>query len=84
MAGDVSPPVTLNLGRFGWAPTVSMTGLLRRAPAPGWLRVRSSTSSVDGTWFDEDAVVLDCTGAVVVQTRQLAMVPAVGSAPPVV
>jgi acyl-coenzyme A thioesterase PaaI-like protein len=76
VAGDVSPPVTLNLGRFGWAPTVSMTAFLRRAPAPGWLRVRAATSVVGGSWFDEDAVVLDSTGAVVAQTRQLAVVPA--------
>ncbi|MEO9221675.1 MAG: thioesterase family protein, partial [Mycobacteriaceae bacterium] len=46
MAGDVSPPVTLNLGRLGWAPTVQLTALLRAEPAPGWLRVQMSTSKV--------------------------------------
>jgi hypothetical protein len=76
MAGDVSPPVTLNLGRPGWAPTVQLTALLRAQPAPGWLRVEMSTNKVGGTWFDGDATVIDATGALVCQARQLALAPA--------
>jgi hypothetical protein len=76
MAGDVSPPVTLNLGRLGWAPTVQLTALLRGRPAPGWLRVQMSTSKVGATWFDGDATVIDANGALVCQARQLAMAPA--------
>ncbi|WP_127784073.1 thioesterase family protein [Rhodococcus sp. X156] len=76
MAGDVAPPVTLNLGRQGWAPTVQLTALLRAQPAPGWLRVEMSTSVVGGTWFDGDAVVIDSKGTMVCQARQLAMAPA--------
>ena len=75
LAGDVSPPVTLNLGRSGWAPTVQLTALLRAEPAPGWLRVRMSSRCVGGTWFDEDATVTDSAGTLVCQSRQLAMVP---------
>ena len=76
LAGDVSPPVTLNLGRLGWAPTVQLTALLRAEPVPGWLRVQMSTSKVGATWFDGDSTVIDATGALVCQARQLALAPA--------
>lgn len=73
IAGDISMPVTFNLGRFGWSPTVQVTALLRFNPAPGWLRVRVSCSAVHGQWFDEDAVVIDSAGRLVCQARQLAL-----------
>ncbi|MFT7836273.1 thioesterase family protein [Saccharothrix sp. BKS2] len=76
VVGDISMPVTFNLGRFGWSPTVQLTALLRAEPAPGWLRVRVSCSAVHGQWFDEDAVVVDSTGRLVCQARQLALTPA--------
>ena len=75
MTGDISAPVTMNRGMFGWAPTVQLTTYLRRRPAPGWLRVAATSTVIGSTWFEEDHVVLDSTGAVVVQSRQLAMVP---------
>lgn len=75
MAGDVGPPVTLNHGLAGWAPTVQLTALLRARPAPGWLRVQMSSHTVGRTWFDEDAVVLDTAGTLICQTRQLALAP---------
>lgn len=75
MTGDICAPVTMNRGMFGWAPTVQLTTYLRRRPAPGWLRVMASSSVLGGTWFEEDHTVLDSTGAVVVQSRQLAMIP---------
>jgi acyl-CoA thioesterase len=75
MTGDICAPVTMNRGMFGWAPTVQLTTYLRRQPAPGWLRVAASSTVIGGTWFEEDHLVLDSTGAVVVQSRQLAMVP---------
>ncbi|MBO0855926.1 MAG: thioesterase family protein [Nocardia sp.] len=75
MAGDICPPTPLNMGHRGWAPTVQLTTYLRRRPAPGWLRVIGSTQEVGARLFDEDQLVVDSTGAVVVQTRQLAMVP---------
>ncbi|WP_408015918.1 thioesterase family protein [Rhodococcus chondri] len=75
MAGDISAPVTMNRGMFGWAPTVQLTAYLRRLPEPGWLRVRAESTVVGSTWFEEDHTVVDSTGAVVVQSRQLAMVP---------
>ncbi|MFI8566587.1 thioesterase family protein [Rhodococcus sp. NPDC078407] len=75
MTGDISAPVTMNRGMFGWAPTVQLTTYLRRRPAPGWLRVAATSSVIGSAWFEEDHVVLDSTGAVVAQSRQLAMVP---------
>ncbi|MFE3360726.1 thioesterase family protein, partial [Streptomyces californicus] len=76
MAADMSPPVPMNLGHFGWSPTVQMTTYLRRVPAPGWLRVIATSREVGERMFDEDQLVLDCTGAVVAQSRQLALIPA--------
>src|SRR5690606_9566898 len=75
MAADMSPPVPANLGSFGWAPTVQMTTYLRRRPAPGWLRIIATTHEVGGRMFDEDQLVIDSTGAVVAQSRQLALMP---------
>ncbi|MFI9510665.1 thioesterase family protein [Nocardia sp. NPDC052566] len=76
MSADMSPPVPMNLGHFGWAPTVQMTTYLRRRPAPGWLRIIATSREVGGRMFDEDQLVLDSTGAVVAQSRQLALMPA--------
>ncbi|WP_305092524.1 thioesterase family protein [Prescottella sp. R16] len=75
MTGDICAPVVMNRGLFGWAPTVQLTTYLRRRPAPGWLRVMASSTVLGDTWFEEDHTVLDSTGAVVVQSRQLAMIP---------
>ena len=75
MAGDISTPVTMNHGIFGWAPTVQLTTYLRRRPAPGWLRVVASSTVVGDSWFEEDHGIVDSTGNVVVQSRQLALLP---------
>ncbi|MGQ0839304.1 thioesterase family protein [Actinokineospora sp.] len=73
IAGDVSMPVTFNLGRLGWSPTVQLTAHLRSRPAPGWLRVQVESKAVHGMWFDSDATVVDSTGRLVCQARQLAL-----------
>jgi hypothetical protein len=75
VAGDISMPVTLNLGRYGWSPTVQLTALLRGRPAPGWLRVEVGCRAVHGQWFDEDAIVIDSAGRLICQSRQLALTP---------
>ena len=75
VAGDISMPVTLNLGRYGWSPTVQLTALLRGRPAPGWLRVEVGCRAVYGQWFDEDAIVIDSAGRLICQSRQLALTP---------
>ncbi len=75
LCGDVSAPVTFGVNRFGWAPTVQLTAYLRAIPADGWLRVMCTTMQIGQDWFDEDHVVVDCEGRIIVQSRQLAMVP---------
>jgi hypothetical protein len=75
MCGDLSAPVTFAVGRTGWAPTVQLTAYLRGLPADGWLRVVCTCIQIGQDWFDEDHLVVDCEGRIVVQTRQLAMVP---------
>ncbi len=76
MCGDVSVLVSFAVGRTGWAPTVQLTAYLRALPGDGWLRVICTCVQIGQDWFDEDHTVVDCHGRIVVQTRQLAMVPA--------
>lgn len=79
LAGDILPPTVFNVGgRFGWAPTVQLTALLRARPAPGWLRMESRASVVGGPWFDEDVSVIDSAGRLICQARQLALAPLPG------
>jgi acyl-Coa thioesterase superfamily protein/acyl-CoA thioesterase superfamily protein len=73
LAVDAGPPTVFNLERYGWAPTVEMTVLLRGIPAPGWLQVQARTTLLADGWFDEEATVWDSTGALVAQSRQLAL-----------
>ena len=75
MCGDISLPVPYAVGRRGWAPTVQLTAYLRGLPAGGWLRVMCTSTQIGQEWFDEDHTVVDSTGRIVVQSRQLALVP---------
>ena len=75
LAGDVNPPMPFLIGRTGWSPVVQMTALVRARPVPGWLRVQVDSRAVSGHWFDSDATVLDSSGQLVCQTRQLAITP---------
>jgi len=75
LAVDALPPVTFDLGMFGWAPTLELTVHLRARPAPGWLALRHSTSNVAGGLFEEDCEVWDSAGRLVAQSRQLARQP---------
>ena len=76
LCGDISAPMPFAVGRRGWAPTVQLTAYLRALPADGWLRVMCTATQIGEDWFDEDHIVVDCEGRIIVQTRQLAMVPA--------
>jgi acyl-coenzyme A thioesterase PaaI-like protein len=58
------------------APTVQLTAFLRALPVDGWLRVICTCVEIGQDWFDEDHIVVDRAGRIVVQSRQLAMVPA--------
>ncbi|OBK25744.1 hypothetical protein A5634_25555 [Mycobacterium asiaticum] len=75
MCGDLSAPVTFAVERTGWAPTVQLTALLRSLPADGWLRIIATCLEIGHDWFDEDHIVVDRLGRLVVQARQLALVP---------
>jgi Thioesterase-like superfamily len=73
LAVDAGPPTVFNLKKWGWAPTVELTVLLRGLPAPGWLHVEARTHLLADGWFDEEATVWDSTGRLVAQSRQLAL-----------
>jgi hypothetical protein len=69
---DSMPPVTFDLGLYGWVPTVELTVLVRGLAAPGWLRVVHRAQLLRDGWLDEDCTIWDSTGRLVVQARQLA------------
>ncbi|MBD2900157.1 hypothetical protein amrb99_91580 [Actinomadura sp. RB99] len=71
---DALPPVALNLGSKGWAPTVQLTWHMRAVPAPGWLAVHGTGRLLSDGWFDEEVEVWDSTGRLVAQSRQIARV----------
>jgi acyl-CoA thioesterase len=72
LALDALPPVTFDLGVFGWVPTVELTAYLRRMPAQGWLAARMTGRLIDGGWIDEDTELWDADGHLVAQARQFA------------
>jgi acyl-CoA thioesterase len=74
LAVDALPPVVLNTGAGGWAPTVELTWHMRAVPAPGWLAVHGSGRLVSDGWFDEEVEVWDAAGRLVAQSRQLARI----------
>jgi Thioesterase-like superfamily len=76
MCRDLSAPVTFAVDRTGWAPTIQLTAFLRGLPADGWLRIIATCMEIGHDWFDEDHIVVDSLGRLVVQARQLALVPA--------
>lgn len=75
LAVDALPPVTFDLGLFGWTPTLELTVHVRARPAPGWLRVTHSTRNFAGGLLEEDGEVWDSSGRLVAQSRQLARAP---------
>lgn len=73
LAADVTPPAVWNaLGAKGWVPTVELTCHVRARPAPGPLDLHVTTRHVAGGFLEEDALVVDSEGTLVVQSRQLA------------
>lgn len=73
LACDVTPPAVWNaLGAQGWVPTLELTAHVRARPAPGPLTVEATTHHVSDGFLEEDALVHDATGTLVVQSRQLA------------
>lgn len=73
VACDITPPAVWNaLGVRGWVPTLELTAHVRARPAPGPLDVVATTDHVTDGFLEEDAVVHDSRGRLVVQSRQLA------------
>jgi acyl-CoA thioesterase len=71
---DAAAPPVLELGEAGSA-TVELTVHLRAHPAPGWLACRAATRFVIGGYHEEDFEIWDSAGALVAQSRQLALLP---------
>jgi acyl-CoA thioesterase len=78
---DAAPPAVLELGMS--STTIELTVHVRARPAPGWLACRTSTRFVSGGYHEEDFEVWDSAGALVAQSRQLALVRPFGSLSPV-
>ena len=75
-AVDAFPPTAFNAKLpVAWTPTVELTAHVRARPAVGWLACSFSTRFVTGGFLEADGEVWDSTGALVAQSRQLALVP---------
>ena len=76
-ASDAFAPVCFN--RFdvpvAWAPTLELTVHVRGVPAAGPLRCRFRNRFMQNGLFDEDGEIWDSRGAIVAQSRQLALIP---------
>ncbi len=70
---DVTPPAAWNaLGPAGWVPTVELTAHVRARTGTGPLSVRATSHHVSDGFLEEDALVHDAEGRLMVQSRQLA------------
>lgn len=67
------PPIYASHGQIGWVPTVELNVHVRRRPKPGWIRAQFKTNDVFGNRLIEDGILWDETGAVVAQSRQVAL-----------
>jgi hypothetical protein len=71
---DAMPPVTFDLGRTGWMPTLQLQVLLRRVPPAGWLAARQWGLLLAGGLLDEDCTLWSPGGTLIAQARQLVAV----------
>lgn len=69
---DAAAPAVVEVGAL--STTVQLTVHLRARPAPGWLACRARTRYVAGGYHEEDFEIWDTAGALVAQSRQLALV----------
>jgi acyl-CoA thioesterase len=69
---DAAAPAVLEVGAL--STTVQLTVHLRARPAPGWLACRAQTRYLAGGYHEEDFEAWDSAGALVAQSRQLALV----------
>ena len=76
LAADAFPPPVFNTGLpVAWAPTIEMTVHIRGVPAPGRLRCSFRSRFIHDGLLDEEGEIWDSTGALVCQSRQLALMP---------
>lgn len=76
LAADAFAPPIFNTDLpVAWVPTVELTVHVRGVPAPGRLRGRFRSVLVQDGLLDEEGVLVDATGTVVAQSRQLALIP---------
>lgn len=68
---DAAAPMVLEVGAL--STTLEITVHLRAHPAPGWLACRALTRHVGGGYHEEDFEIWDSAGALVAQSRQLAV-----------
>jgi acyl-CoA thioesterase len=72
LLADSTAPAVLELG--AGSTTLQLTVHLRGRPAPGWLACRVVTRFVGGGYHEEDFEIWDSAGALVAQSRQLALI----------
>jgi len=76
LASDAFPPAIFNSGvPAAWAPTVELTVHVRGLPAEGPVRCAFRSRFIGDGLMDEEGEIWDSTGALVAQSRQLALVP---------
>lgn len=76
LAADALAPAVFNSGLpAGWVPTVELTVHVRARPAPGPLRCAFRTRFIAAGTLEEDGEIWDSSGALVAQSRQLALAP---------
>ena len=76
LAADAFPPPVFNSGlEVAWVPTVELTVHVRGVPAPGPLRCAFRSRFIHDGLLDEEGEIWDSTGALVCQSRQLALMP---------
>jgi acyl-CoA thioesterase len=76
LVADAFPPAIFNTGlAIGWTPTVEMTTHIRSRVGDGWLRCRFETRFIGNGILEEDGHIWDESGALVAESRQLALVP---------
>lgn len=79
MFADSFPPTIFNTDiPAAWAPTVELTVHFRAHPVPGWLRGTYATEYISGGLFSGDLTLWDEADNLIVQARQIALLPKAG------
>ncbi|MGW0515948.1 thioesterase family protein [Crossiella sp. NPDC003009] len=74
LAVDCLPPVTYDLGVYGWTPTVQLSAYLRALPAPGPIRLRAAAAELGNGHVDVTVAAWDSKDRLVAQGTQIASV----------